>query len=87
MPRSRTGGVAADIVEIGVVFDPFAVTEAVRDGPLEQVEGPIPPAGHRVEAGHVVQHAGVVGVECQGLVTPLKPPLDIARRHRQIAPR
>src|SRR2546426_6146334 len=68
--QGLVAGVAPQRLEIGVVLDPFPVTEAVLHGTLQEIERGLGSARDGVEAGDVVEHAGIVRVERQRPVAP-----------------
>ena len=70
--------VLAQRIKIGVVLEPRPVPEAVVDRLLQCPNRIIQPAGHRVCAGHVVEHARIVRVKGLRLTVQLHAALEIA---------
>ncbi len=59
-------------VEIGVVFDPFAIPEALSQRFLEAFDRLVRFSGQRVETRHVVLYAGVILIDSHSAARPLE---------------
>src|SRR6266446_4837806 len=70
--------VRAQRVEVGVFLHPVAVVVAGADGVLEVVEGLVEAADVGVDAGDVVEQAGLVGGDGDGAVDEFETLLDAA---------
>src|SRR3954471_17932675 len=71
-------GQRAQRVEIRVVLDPGAEALAGAHGAVEQVEGRVELAGHRMAARRVVEDRVVGGPQGHGLIEPRAAPFPLA---------
>jgi len=77
-------GRATQRVEVAVVIEPALLPQAGAHCLFETVDGVVEHAGERVDAGDVVEHHGLGGVDGQGEGGPLETPLDVAESDQTV---